>query len=226
MNTGIFGIEMKVFSFLLKTSIFVLLFIALHQCFGIHTHMSHLTNNEIQWIGPYKEKQHYYNASNMQYTDTMYVLLRHVSNSYNPIYVRINVDGSKTYEAGGRLFYYLKDKQNRYTIIEYLFNKPTYTDTIRHMLDIQYELDKRRTIIITEQQQRIGRFEVDGMDFEECLIVDFNYPDSTQIIRDWYIDKLVWAKGTGLIYYRRINGNEFHIDPKRLYPQLTKPESC
>ena len=46
-----------------------------------------------------------------------------------------------------------------------------------------------------------------------------SYPDSIETIRDWYIDKLVWAKGSGLIYYRRRNGNEFHIDHKRLNPK-------
>lgn len=187
-----------------------------YGCIGIYTKMSHITEEDCEWINAYEIEDTIYFVSNLKNTDTLVVTEKILEDRFNPLYIHfIDNDFGPYHAALARYKFKIYGSKG---VLDGKFR--LYRDPEKESLEIISSLGNRYAYYMSSVKSSskfhtgIVPFTIDCHNFKHCFIFDDStskFPDRTsEDEKD--IKIYVINKRYGLIYYETYDGETFKID--------------
>ena len=188
-----------------------LICLVLSNC--VYFRMTHLSNEDLEWINCHKRYPTSKFISNMGNTSKLNYTSVYICNSTNPFYFNKGTSGKFEANAGYDFEILQKDTVLRGTLLIFRY---VGKDSLWVMYDLNNYMSNK--YLYKGQPLESNEFKMDSIVYHDCIIADSTNCIYTEL---WAkkimnkIDKFVISKKYGLLYYRFQNGEEYKRQFKR-----------
>ena len=186
----------------------------------IYSKMTHLSDKDLEWVDVYEVGDTVLFVSNHGNTDIMTVNRRSLYNDRCPFY--ISTGSGPDYKANAGYHYEIQHQRNILDgLISFQKNMADTLDVL-YFLGMQFSLSdtgKRSNYVPLEIRKFKNKY---GL-YDNCIIADSTnseYSDYWKKRIKPNVEKFVWSKEYGLIYYKFEDGEEFFL--KNLLPDSVR----
>ena len=185
------------------------IFIAFVMQGCIYIHMTHLSDEDLEWGDVYEVGDTVLFVSNLGNNDIMTVTKQSLYNNRCPVYYSTGIGPDYYANTGYRYII-----QHRRSVIDGLIS---FRKSITDSLEVIYMLGMRFSISDlnrhdTHRLLKTSKFWHNSELYDNCIIADSKnseYPDYWEEKIKNKVEKFVWSKEYGLIYYKFEDGEEF-----------------
>ena len=173
--------------------------------------MKNLSEKDLEWIAVYDLGDSTLFVSNHANTDTMIITKKYNTNRTNPFY--FNEADDDTYEANAGYDYIIK-QSNIWITGDLLIGAKYGSDSLETIYSLKMRYSKRNIAKLDGDILRplqLRKFEYNGQIYDNCIIADSTNSGYSTYRADVVnkVEKFVWSKEYGLIYYKFEDGEEF-----------------
>lgn len=182
--------------------------------------MTHLSDEDLEWMDVYEVGDTVLFVSNHGNTDIMIVTDKFLYNDRCPFY--INEGTNSIYEANTGYTYKIQHRRNSIDGMMVLRKNIADSMEVIYFLGMQFSLSdtgKRSNYVPLEIRKFKNKY---GL-YDNCIIADSTnseYSDYWKKRIKPNVEKFVWSKEYGLIYYKFEDGEEFFL--KNLLPDSVR----
>lgn len=190
------------------------------SCIGYYNDLSHLSDEELQWINCYNVGDSVIFKSNDLKYDTLIVDYKKIENSENRFFIHFVDDYmGDSYNANAMYAYYIKSAtdsiEGRFKITK-LVEKDSIEweailyDRLSNSWPYEVDTERDRHIYIGDNPIKVTEINFRGRKLNNCII--FNDSNSRPAQYKGYsdIDSFIISRDYGLIYYKYSTGEEFY----------------
>ena len=206
---------------LVKVSLIAIFVFAFQSCIGVYTKMSHLSEDDKEWINAYNEGDSVLFCSNHFKIDTLIVTKRKINNRINPFFIHFldNYKGDIFYASQSYRFIIKGDGYPRDLVGDLIIVKVYENKELSYLVKFfnrdskvwDYKYNDGLRVYVDENPIKVTDFKWNGRVFKDCIVLD----DTNSEFQKWtdktidLIKKYVISKHFGLIYYELTNGEIF-----------------
>lgn len=193
-----------------KFYIFIISALLFQGC--IYSDMTHLSDDDLEWMVGFYDHGHLEYRSDKNNIDTVFNGYYSIMNSSFPIYVSDNYYETFSAQASVTLFFNTNQQYHTNCSLYFMRNIENRDTLSMSIVPDHYNVnindDKLTSPEITIS---LGDFNTKGHYWDNCMIADFDYIETpfNKHSRVRYLKTIVIQKGHGLIYYRYVDGEEF-----------------
>ena len=189
-----------------KFYIFIISALLFQGC--IYSDMTHLSNDDLQWIDGFYNDSYLEYRSDKNNLDTVFISRLSIQNSSCPIYVSDNY--YDTFTANASVSCFFRSNPNYNYLLFYLERSIENRDTLS-MDIVSDHYDVNDKFISPEKTFSLGDFQTKDQSWDNCMIVDLDYihPPFDKHCPKRFLKTIVIQKGHGLVYYKYFDGEEF-----------------